>query len=215
MNSRRLFIIAMLLAWCSAWWGPQAGAQDLLSNPDDVEKALQKLLNKRSQPLASGTQDRKPMESHKVIQFDPSKDLRILAAPPSNLAMEPVVRQRPVDAPHVDVQINFEINSHELVGTALQLLDRVAKVMSEPGREPCRISVNGHTDSKTGSYPHNMRLSGLRALSVVRYLVQQRGIPVTRFEARGYGPNKPAYPETTQQGIERNRRVEFELLDSR
>lgn len=198
--------------------------------PEDVGKAMQELVGKTpiavpgQQPPVLGAKSLGPppaasvkLESHDVLEIDYGKDLRLLAAPPrpGNLGARTIVatpRQRPAEQPRVDVQIPFRINSFELIGNAPQLLDKVAEALKAAGAEKVRISVNGHTDRTTGTYQWNMVLSKLRAASVMKYLVERGGVDVARLEGRGYGPNAPRHDESTRDGVEGNRRVEFELL---
>lgn len=69
------------------------------------------------------------------------------------------------------------------------------------------LRVEGHTDS-TGSAPDNLALSGLRALTVKRWLVS-RGIPASRVMATGFGDEEPIATNFTGPGRAQNRRVEF------
>jgi OOP family OmpA-OmpF porin len=66
-----------------------------------------------------------------------------------------------------------------------------------------------HTDN-TGSDALNLRLSKDRAESVKAYLVSQ-GVNPSRVEATGYGESQPISTNTTAEGRQENRRVEFTL----
>ncbi|MBI4870534.1 MAG: OmpA family protein [Candidatus Riflebacteria bacterium] len=131
---------------------------------------------------------------------------------PRDVQLVPRVR-RP-DAPSVDVDIPFVINSAALQKAAFSLLDQVSAVLLRSENGTTRVAVNGHTDRVTGTYLYNMRLSQLRALSVMRYLAA-KGVPAHRLEGYGYGPNRLKYDDRTPEGQQRNRRVEFELLEGR
>jgi outer membrane protein OmpA-like peptidoglycan-associated protein len=71
------------------------------------------------------------------------------------------------------------------------------------------VQVEGHTDS-TGSPEFNRTLSQQRAESVVKYLTG-KGVKAARFEAKGFGPDRPIADNTTDAGREANRRVEFNI----
>lgn len=126
----------------------------------------------------------------------------------------PVKRKREQDPPAAPVLIPFEINSFVLKPEAVPLLDAVVEQLARGAAAGQRVAINGHTDTRTGSDRWNMVLSGLRALRVAYYLVTKGNIARDRLEIRGYGMNAPRFPEDTQEGIEKNRRVEFELLEA-
>ena len=55
------------------------------------------------------------------------------------------------------------------------------------------MRIDGHTDIKpiaTPEFPSNWELSSARAISVVRYLMQQ-GVPANRLVAAGFGEFQP------------------------
>ncbi len=71
------------------------------------------------------------------------------------------------------------------------------------------LQVEGHTDTvpiRNEQFRSNWELSAGRAISVVKFLVEQ-GIPADRLSATGYGENQPIDP----QDLERNRRIEMKL----
>jgi outer membrane protein OmpA-like peptidoglycan-associated protein len=71
--------------------------------------------------------------------------------------------------------------------------------------------VQGHTDN-AGDAKKNEKLSQSRAEAVVVYLIKQ-GVDVSRLAAKGYGAQQPAVPNTTKANREKNRRVEFHVLE--
>jgi len=88
------------------------------------------------------------------------------------------------------------------------LLNEVADVLKT--RPTMQVRVEGHTDTR-GSRTGNMRLSQARADSVKAYVVS-RGIDASRLVSVGFGPDKPIETNRTAAGRERNRRVEFMIL---
>lgn len=72
------------------------------------------------------------------------------------------------------------------------------------------IDVQGHTDN-VGNDADNLRLSELRAQSVVSALAQ-RGVPASRMKATGFGESMPIASNNTPQGREANRRVEIKIF---
>ncbi len=105
--------------------------------------------------------------------------------------------------------VNFELNSATLTANATTILARVAEALR--GEPSLRAEIAGHTDS-SGADGYNQRLSQQRAESVLQFLVDE-GIERSRLVARGYGESRPVADNTTAAGRERNRRVEFEVLN--
>jgi outer membrane protein OmpA-like peptidoglycan-associated protein len=72
-----------------------------------------------------------------------------------------------------------------------------------------RAHFIGHT-SNEGTAEYNRKLSLQRAQAIVERLVQS-GIERKRLSAEGKGMTAPLYPNTTEENMERNRRVEVRL----
>jgi len=75
------------------------------------------------------------------------------------------------------------------------------------------LRVDGHTDNvpiKTARFPSNWELSTARAISVVKFLIDQ-GIPATNLAATGFGEFQPIDPRDTEEAYGRNRRIELKL----
>lgn len=66
--------------------------------------------------------------------------------------------------------------------------------------------LEGHTDS-VGTDEYNMKLSGRRAESVKKYLVEKFNIDAARISTKAYGESKPVATNDTAEGRQRNRRV--------
>lgn len=79
------------------------------------------------------------------------------------------------------------------------------------------VRVDGHTDnvplSGTGRYHDNWELSQGRALSVVRYMVDQLDFPPNRLAANGFGEYQPINPANTPEARAQNRRIELKLTE--
>lgn len=103
--------------------------------------------------------------------------------------------------------VTFEFNKATLTSNAKTLLD---DVVSELERyQDIRIEVGGHTDAE-GSDDYNQRLSEQRAAAVVSYL-ESRGIAADRMTRVGYGETQPVADHESDEGRERNRRVELKI----
>jgi outer membrane protein OmpA-like peptidoglycan-associated protein len=103
----------------------------------------------------------------------------------------------------------FAYNSDSLTAASGPELDRLAEFLGEYPN--ARIEIGGHTDN-VGSTNYNLALSRRRAESVMRYLVETRGIGTERLITRGYGFNKPTAANDTEEGRQQNRRTEFTII---
>ncbi len=94
----------------------------------------------------------------------------------------------------------------------VQILDVVADALAEL---PNAVVIEGHTDSRpisTSRYPSNWELSTARATSVLRYLVETRGLAGTRVSAAGYADTRPIAEGDDAAALAKNRRVEIVVL---
>jgi outer membrane protein OmpA-like peptidoglycan-associated protein len=90
------------------------------------------------------------------------------------------------------------------------VLDGVAEVLRR-NPELLRVRIEGHTDDRGGDR-YNLRLSQQRAAAVKKYLTD-KGIAEDRLIPVGYGETRPLVDNKTNEDRQRNRRVEFIILD--
>lgn len=100
----------------------------------------------------------------------------------------------------------FDVDKFVLKPDASKPLEEAAKLLQE--HPQMELFVTGHTDT-TGGLEHNMELSLKRAQAVVNALTQKHGIATSRLQARGLGPLAPVATNSTPEGRQKNRRVEF------
>ncbi|MDH3466663.1 MAG: OmpA family protein, partial [Gammaproteobacteria bacterium] len=106
--------------------------------------------------------------------------------------------------------IEFRINSAALTDTSRREVRQVAELLAQfPG---VTVEIGGHTDA-SGSDASNLKLSERRAQSVQRYLVDS-GVDPQRLRAKGYGEARPIADNDSSAGKARNRRIEFNVLES-
>lgn len=74
-----------------------------------------------------------------------------------------------------------------------------------------RYRVEGHTDDQ-GSAASNRALSQRRAQAVVSWFVKH-GLSPRRFDANGFGPDRPLAPNDTDEHRQGNRRVEIHIVE--
>lgn len=117
-------------------------------------------------------------------------------------------------------EVLFAPASAELSDQAKKQLAPVAAALKDiAGKIPPDINwvlrVDGHTDRRpinTPQFASNWELSTARAISVVRYLVEQ-GIPAGRLSAAGFAEFQPIDPGDNEAAYRRNRRIELKLTD--
>ena len=110
------------------------------------------------------------------------------------------------------VQLNnifFEFASHELIEKSHSELDRVVKLMKK--YPEIKIEISGHTDN-IGKKERNQKLSKRRAQSVTDYLIKN-GISESRIITKGFGVSRPLVKGDSEQARQKNRRVEFKILE--
>lgn len=95
-----------------------------------------------------------------------------------------------------------------------EALAEVATVLAEAATDR-EFLVAGHTDNvplrRGGRFKSNWELSTARATEVVKLLIKQGVLP-ERLAAAGYGEYDPIADNSTEEGREKNRRLEIILL---
>ncbi|TYC67584.1 OmpA family protein [Stappia sp. BW2] len=105
--------------------------------------------------------------------------------------------------------IYFPSGSSQLDPRSQPLLNSLVDIITRcPGLV---IEVGGHTDSD-GSDTSNKALSERRAGAVKQYLVSKK-VPESRIKSVGYGESRPVAPNTSAEGKQRNRRIEFVVVE--
>ena len=107
-------------------------------------------------------------------------------------------------------QVQFDTAKATIKKVSDGLLDEVAGVLKEHP-EIKRLEVQGHTDN-TGSKNGNKVLSQQRADAVMKAMIK-RGILAVRLTAKGYGQEVPVGDNSTDEGRQKNRRVQFTILE--
>ncbi|MBO0608061.1 OmpA family protein [Myceligenerans salitolerans] len=105
--------------------------------------------------------------------------------------------------------ITFVTNSARLTKDGRKVVRQAADVLEE--HPDIRVRIEGHTDSR-GDEDDNLRLSERRALTVLDRLVDL-GVDEDRLAHKGFGESDPLIAPRTFADLEKNRRVEFVVLD--
>jgi len=141
-----------------------------------------------------------------TVQQSPFAPLEIQAkrpaGPPPRVVLTPSSIQ-------IADKVQFGFDSAEILPASFDLLKEVAGVLSKNAQIE-KMQVEGHTDT-SGAAGHNKELSQKRAESVRAFLIKQ-GVAAKRLVAKGFGPDRPVADNSTDEGKEKNRRVEFNIV---
>ncbi len=106
----------------------------------------------------------------------------------------------------------FSSGSALLTSQARAIMQKIAKVSAKGAGQ---VNVSGHTDNVPlifgGQYRDNWDLAAARASSVVQELAKANTIPSEKLTAISYGETKPLEQNDTNEGREKNRRIEIEI----
>ena len=102
----------------------------------------------------------------------------------------------------------FDTGKSSLRSDSNKALNDLAEVMKL--KPALVIEIAGHTDN-IGSAPSNLELSLNRANSVKNFLVK-KGINAVRVSAKGYGDTQPRATNDTEEGRQKNRRTEVQII---
>ena len=106
----------------------------------------------------------------------------------------------------------FSSGSAKLTKQARAIMQKIAKVSAKGAGQ---VNVSGHTDDVPlifgGQYRDNWDLAAARASSVVQELAKANTIPPDKLRAISFGETRPIEQNDTQQGREKNRRIEIEI----
>ena len=104
----------------------------------------------------------------------------------------------------------FDFNSTELTSAAQSEITTIYKFLNT--NDNTNIIISGHTDN-IGGIDFNQNLSEKRANSVADFF-KSLGLNKDRIASTGYGSSQPISTNNTEEGRNKNRRVEFKILQN-
>jgi OmpA-OmpF porin, OOP family len=116
--------------------------------------------------------------------------------------------KRIADKPFILSGVNFDTAKATIRPESFKQLDEVVDFMAH--KKEARIEISGHTDN-VGNPQANKTLSEKRAQACRNYIVS-KGIDKKRLDAVGEGDERPIAPNDTDEGRQRNRRIEAKEL---
>ena len=124
--------------------------------------------------------------------------------PKQNVKLTLRYKRQPPPPPFVLGGITFETGKATLKPESYDRLEIVIDFMTH--KKSAHIEISGHTDNK-GNPKANKALSEKRAQACRDYVIK-RGIDGSRLKAVGYGDERPIAPNDTDEGRQKNRRIE-------
>ena len=116
-------------------------------------------------------------------------------------------RERP-EQPFILAGVNFDTAKATIRPESFARLDEVVDFMAH--KKEARVEISGHTDN-VGDPKANRTLSEKRAQACRNYIVS-KGIDKKRLDAIGFGDERPIAPNDTDEGRQKNRRIEAKEL---
>lgn len=126
------------------------------------------------------------------------KEAPVIEAPPKP-AQERIV---------LDAQVLFAVDSYRLSKQGRSLIDSIGRVLA--GVDARSFLVEGHTDD-SGTDAYNQRLSLKRANAVKKRIVLQN-MPKSKIQTKAFGSTVPVADNSTEEGRQKNRRVEIKII---
>ena len=188
------------------WMGDQLSIQT--ANPADAEQLaakIQPLVKNMTVMTQAASTASKPVDNTTAISAgNISAEKALAEINPDNINALDI-------ATALNMQIiNFDTASSNIPDANKSILDQAAALIKRASQ--VHLTVKGHTDAM-GDVAANKALSQKRAQAVVDYLVKQ-GVDPAQLQAVGYGSEQPVADNATAEGQFKNRRIEFEVLNT-
>jgi len=149
-----------------------------------------------------------------VIEKKPEPVVVAVAPPPP--PPPPVVTAPPPPPPPPPVQkkvvvslnVEFDTGKSVIKEKYYDDIKKIADFMQK--YSDTNVVIEGHTDNvnRSNNPDLNVKLSQSRANSVRQYLIENFGIDASRVTSVGYGPDKPIASNDTDEGRQKNRRID-------
>jgi outer membrane protein OmpA-like peptidoglycan-associated protein len=155
-----------------------------------------------------------------VTQFQGQTALNVTGTPPAPPPPPPPPKEEPPPPPprvvvkdnkvEIGEKIQFEVAKATILPQSFSLMDEITDTIKK-NPQIKKLSIEGHASSE-GDAARNLKLSDDRAKAVMKYIVD-KGVDASRLVAKGFGAKKPIADNATEEGKEKNRRVEFVIVE--
>ena len=153
------------------------------------------------------------------ISQSPQQSLDVspaVASSPTRFQVQNVAGETRISLGDMMKQLRFESGEAAIKSEGYQVLDELIAYLKTTVGDRL-IRVEGHADnmeigpSLRSLYQTNWDLSKARAGGVLRYLIEKGGIDSVKLSSVGYGDTKPIAGNATEEGRQKNRRVDIVL----
>lgn len=175
----------------------QMRAEQLGANVEELDEAL-KLARSEAKNASAEARNAQSTADRALVGVDSTQE-RITSLDDYDLADS--------------ISVQFDFNSRSLSDAARDVLNRFSEAVASS--KGFLIEVIGFASSD-GNPDYNRKLSRHRADAVIRFLTEDKQIPLRRFIVpHGFGDNKPVGDNQTLEGRRMNRRVEVRMYVNR
>jgi outer membrane protein OmpA-like peptidoglycan-associated protein len=115
------------------------------------------------------------------------------------------------DSIEINEKIQFKANEAVIEDVSFPLLKEIADVI-KGNPQIKKLRIEGHASSE-GDAAVNQKLSEERAAAVKKHLVSEGSVNESTLTSEGYGATKSIADNESEEGREKNRRVEFNILE--
>lgn len=108
----------------------------------------------------------------------------------------------------------FDPDETQFTSSGEEILGKIAAVLSSD-LSTNRVTLEGHTDDQpveNADGVTNWEYSIGRAAAVLHFFLDAKGLPPERFGVAGYAEYRPADTNATEEGRDRNRRIEIIIV---
>ncbi len=123
----------------------------------------------------------------------------------------PVLEGRTSRTITLDDALLFEPDGVEILPEMKPVLLEIAAILKNSDYP---VIIEGHTDDQkpqTEAFRDNWQVSGLRALNVLRFMVEDGGVDPARLSAYGYAGTRPRVANNSPRNRSINRRIDIVL----
>ncbi len=112
----------------------------------------------------------------------------------------------------VNTSILFDSGRAEVKQEAVTILDKIGDILSIYDESILEVRIEGHTDNvpmTSGLFESNWELSSIRAVNVLKKVLDNTTLNPKKIHAAGYAEFNPIADNDTSAGRAKNRRVDF------
>jgi outer membrane protein OmpA-like peptidoglycan-associated protein len=151
---------------------------------------------------------RKDITSSVDVPNEPKQNIRLTLRYKRQM-FDPVPTSDANAAPRfVLTGVTFDTGKATIRPESFARLDSVVEFLTH--KKSARVEISGHTDNH-GNPKQNKALSEKRAQACRKYVLS-KGVDASRVTAVGYGDERPIAPNDTEEGRQKNRRIEASEL---